>query len=256
MRAELAARIAFQEGIVATWSSSANRPAAIEATARAHTGNAWFDVAVCRVLLGEGGPAAAAFAQAVGAYHSTREVVPVPSLATYSAALESAVLSGDTALAANIAADPVGPEPRPSLVEDRLAWALALPALVTGDGGAVKPHADAASAVPDNKAWYPGLGAAVGALASGDGGGLNAALERVLAKHVTYARGRKSWCYNAGPCLLCVPATVLVRLARTQGLAVGELAGRRATVPLAMVHAAPGETVEIEADFVPELLTA
>jgi hypothetical protein len=175
----------------------------------------------------------------------------------YASALESAVLSGDHALASRFAASAAEPEPRPSLVGDRLAWALALPALVRGDDSRAKPHADSASAVPEKKVWYPGLGEAIKALASGDEPGLTAALERVLAKHVDYARSKKSWCYNSGPCLLCVPATVLIRLAARRGMTVGEIGGRRATIPLALVHSVqpPGETVEIEADFVPEGLT-
>lgn len=256
LRDELLARIAFQQRTIETWSSAADRPAQIETTARSHTGFAWFDIAMCRLLLGEAPAAGQAFARAAESTYSALEIAS--SLATYSAALEAAVLSGDRALASRFAAQAVEPEERPSLVGDRLAWALALPSLLSGDDGRARAHAEAASAVPERRAWYPGLGDAIGALAAGDSPGLTVALERVLGKHVRYARSKSSWCYNAAPCLLCVPAAVLLRLAGRRGLTIGALRGRRASVPLALVHSVQpyGEAVSIEADFVPAALTA
>jgi hypothetical protein len=256
MRAEFSARIAFQENIIRTWSPVGGRPTSIEATARTHTGGAWFDIAVCRLLLGEANAARDAFARASELMHSALEVMSPQSLATYCAALESAVLSGDRALADRIATNAVDPEPRPSLIGDRLEWALALPALVTEDDARASHHARRATTVPDKTAWYPGLGDAIAAVAAHDGPGLAQALDRVLRKHAAYARAKKSWCYNAGPCLLCVPAAVLLKLAARRQVHVDDLAGRRAKIPLALIHSSttPAAKADINADFVPDPL--
>jgi hypothetical protein len=256
MRVELSARIAFQENILRTWSPPGGRPASIEATARTHSGGAWFDIAVCRLLLGEANAAREAFARASESMYSALEVMSPPSLATYCAALESAVLSDDEALAGRIAANPVDPGSRPSLIGDRLEWALALPALVTGDDARASDHARRATSAPDQKAWYPGLGGAIAAVAGRDGAGLAQALDRVLRKHAAYARAKKSWCYNAGPCLLCVPAAVLLRLAARRQMHLDEVHGRRAKIPLALVHSSttPAATADINADFVPDTI--
>jgi hypothetical protein len=255
MRAEFAARIAFQENTLRTWSPVGGRPASIEATARTHSGGAWFDIAVCRLLLGDANSAREAFGRASELMYSALEVMSPRSLATYCAALESAVLSGDRALADHIATNAVDPEPRPSLIGDRLEWALALPALVTGDDARALKQAGRGTSAPDKTAWYPGLGDAIAALATHDGPGLAHALDRVLGKHAAYARAKKSWCYNAGPCLLCVPAAVLLKLAARRQLHVDDLAGRRAKIPLALIHSTtPAAKVDINADFVPDPL--
>jgi hypothetical protein len=254
LRAELSARIAFQEGIIRTWSSSGSRPAAVEPTARSHSGFAWFDIAVCRLMLGEASAAGEAFARSAELMHSSLEVMTTPSLATYTAALEAAVLSGDRALESRLAADPVPSEPRPALVGDRLVWALSLPALVRGDDDRVRIQLESIPAPPEKKAWYPGLTDALGAVASRDRPRLTAALQQILAKHAAYARAKSSWCYNSGPCLLCIPAVVLARIADRRGLVLGEITGRTAAIPLALVHSKPGGIVEIEADFLPAAL--
>jgi hypothetical protein len=165
MWAEFSARIAFQENILRRWSPVGGRPTSIEATARTHSGGAWFDIAVCRLLLGDANSARDAFGRAAELMYSALEVMSPPSLATYCAALESAVLSGDRALADRIATNAVDPEPRPSLIGDRLEWALALPALVTGDDARASQHARRATTAPDKAAWYPGLGDAIVAVA-------------------------------------------------------------------------------------------
>jgi len=255
VRAELTARIAFQEGVIRTWSSSGSRPASVEPTARSHSGFAWFDIAVCRVMLGEASAAGEAFARSAELMHSSLEVMTTPSLATYTAALEAVVLSGDRALESRLAANPVPSEPRPALVGDRLVWALALPALVRGDDDQVLVHLKSMPAPPEKKAWYSGLMDALAAVVSRDRTGLTAALERILAKHAAYARAKSSWCYNSGPCLLCVPATVLARIAHRRELVLGEIAGRTAAIPLALVHSKPGGIADITADFLPAALT-
>jgi hypothetical protein len=256
MRAEFSARIVFQENIIRTWSPVGGRPASIEATARTHSGGAWFDIAVCRLLLGDAKAARDAFARAAESMYSALEVMSPPSLATYCAALESAVLSGDRALADRIATNAVDPEPRPSLIGDRLEWALALPALVTGDDARASRHARRATSAPEKTTWYPGLGDAIAAVVAHDSPGLAQALDRVLRKHAAYARAKKSWCYNAGPCLLCVPATVVLKLAALRQLHVDDLAARRAKIPLALIHSSitPGAKSDINADFVPDPL--
>jgi hypothetical protein len=253
-RAELIARIAFQEGVIRTWSSAKSRPASVEPTARSHSGFAWFDIAVCRLMLGEVSAAGEAFVRSAELMHSSLEVMAPPSQTTYTAALESAVLSEDGALASRLAADPVPTEPRPALVGDRLVWALALPALVRGDDDQVRIHVESKAAVAEKKAWYPGLGDALVALASGDQPRLTAALERILAKHLAYARAKSSWCYNSAPCLLCVPATVVARIAARRGIKLGEIQGRTAAIPLALVHSQPGGIADIRADFLPVAL--
>ena len=248
--AELAARIAFGEGTIATWADAAStRPRSIEATARTHTGGAWFDIGVCRLLLGDLPQAAGAFVASAGALRSALEVAPPSPLATQTAAIEAAVLAGDRALAADIARAHLEPEPTPSLVADRLAWARALPALVRGDDEEARTHAEEAAARAASKAWYPGIGDALAALLRGDGSGLATAFELVLAKHTRYARAKKSWCYNSGPCLVCVPASVLMRLAAWRGLVVRDVTNRRSRVPLALVHSNPGAALDIEVDF-------
>lgn len=255
LQVELAARIAFQQRIINTWSSATNRPASIEATARSHTGSCWFDIAVCHLIDGDSSAAQNAFAQSASWGYSSLEVMSPKSLATYCGVLETAILARDHELATRLAKNPVGPEPRPSLIFDRLEWGLALPSLVTGDESRAMVYAKAASLVPDEKAWYPGIGQAIGALASNDKAGLTMALERVLAKHIRYAKAKKSWCYNSGPCLLCVPAAVLIILSAWRGTPVGEVKGSRATIPLALTHSAPGKALDIEADFIAETLT-
>jgi len=256
VRSEMIARVAFQQTIIDTWSSAVDRPAVIEGTARAHTGFAWFDIAVCHVILGHPIEAAEAFARAAAQMHASLASMSPPALATYAASLESAVLSGDRALASRLAANASEPELRPSLLGDRLAWAQALPALVADDDDRATSHARTASAVSANKAWYPGLGPALEAIVAAEEPSLTAAIERMLVKHARYARSKKSWCYNAGPCLLCVPAVVLLRLAARRGMTVSEPRGRRAVIPFTLVHSEqPTGTVTIEADFLPDALT-
>ncbi len=261
LHAELVARIASREGTIKMWSSATNRPPGFEVSARTDIGSCWFDIAVCQMLLGDASAARDAFARAAESMLSAVEVMSPPApytyspaLATYSAALESAVLSGDRAMAAHIAASVVDPSPRPSLTLDRLPWALALPFLVMGDDAKAKIQADAASAVSEQKAWYPGLGDAIGALASNNKTSLASALERVLAKHVRYAQAKKSWCYNSGPCLLCVPAAALIRIAGWRGMDVSEIKARRAIIPLSLSYSVPINTLKIEVDFLAEVL--
>ena len=250
VRAELAARIASNEATIATWSTATNPSPFARRSALADTGFSWFDIATCRVLLAEGPAALDAFAHAAERMHASLPVVSPPTLATYVAALESAVLSGDRALALRQAAEPVAPEPRPSLVRDRLAWGLALPALVAQDDDSVAAQVAAAREVPDAKAWYPGIGDALQAYVDGDAVELRAALERLLEKHVRYARSTKSHCFNWGPCLMCVPAAVLLRLATWRGLAVDDIDGRRSTIPFKLLFSTdPVETVALDVDF-------
>lgn len=250
LRAELTARIASNEATIAAWSNATNPSPFARRSALADTGFSWFDIATCRVLLGEGAAALEAFAHAAEWMHASLAVVSPPTLATYVAALESAVLSGDRALALRQAAEPVAPEPRPSLVRDRLAWGLALPALVTHDDDVVAAQVAAAREVPDAKAWYPGIGDALQAFVDGDADELRAALGRMLEKHVRYARSTRSHCFNWGPCLMCVPAAVLLRLARARGLGVDEVDGRRATIPFKLLFSTdPAETVSLDVDF-------
>lgn len=148
------------------------------------------------------------------------------------------------------------PGPRPSLIGDRLAWAQALPALISGNNDLAEKYAEAALEVPEKKAWYPGLGDAIGAFVSDDGPMLSESLERVLAKHVRYARNKTSHCHNWGPCLICIPAAVLMRLAAWRGITLRELKGRRAEISFHLMISRPGERVKIQVDFLPDGLTS
>lgn len=247
---ELEARIAAQRNTIDTWTSARG---AIEQRALANIGFAWFDIAVCTSLLGSPAEAKIAFLESSRWMFDSVGKAQNPPLATYVSALEAAVLSGDQKMTSDIAANPQPPEERPSLVDDRLAWALALPALILGDSELALTHADEARSVAAAKAWYPGLGESLRALVQRDGEALERGLKMILDKHRKYARSSRSWCYNWGPCLMCIPAIVITKLALGVGLQAHGVESQ-ARLGLTAMFTEPRVKVEIEIDFIPKEL--
>lgn len=251
---ELRARITFYEEDIASWAEALKAAQAVsQSLARRRVGFAWFEIAACRVLLGEHQAAADGFAESARWQWWSLEGPPEASLATYSAALEAAVLSGDRMLMRSMAKRAPEPEGRASLVGDRRVWATALPALILGDRSRAADLASAFRSSAERDTWYPGLVDAIAALADDDARSLAEAVGLVLQKHRRYAQAKSSWCYNAGPCFLCVPATVLGRLAQLAGIAVPHLATRQVTVPLTTIFSGDRRVVRIAVDLMPGL---
>ena len=117
LAAELDARIAFNERTIETWSRGLTGDQKTE-HAYSGTGQAWFDIGVCRIMLGQTPEAREAFLQAAKWAKSTLEVVRPrgsmeygPELTVYEGALESAVLSNERSLASSWAASLWNPDP-------------------------------------------------------------------------------------------------------------------------------------------------
>ena len=241
----LGQRIAWHQQQNDLWSS--NQRPELATLSRSHVAGGHFDIGVCRLLLGDVGAARTALDQAAdGAAAAFEQATPRTHL-LHEVALELTVLAGDADLARALAGETVDLEARPSLVLDRQAWALALPALVRGDDALAVEHASAAASAPPTKAWFPGLGQAIAAVASGDEIALHASLEQILAKHLRYARAKRSHLFNTTAALVCIPAAVLVRLAAVREMDIGDLRKARAAVPL-IVHAGDHERLEVQVE--------
>lgn len=207
-----------------------------------HVGGVHFQIAVCQLLLGEREPARQNFSIAAQTTYAALPIAPKPdpelwvrdALVHYNSALLCAILADDRPLAETYAKNPLEPGAHPrthSLVEDRFHWALALPALVLGHDVVAKQHAKQANAVPEKKAWYPGIGNAIDAIAARDPANLKIGLEQVLAQHTAYAKATRSAVFNSPSAWICVPAMALARVAHWRGLNVPEPGGRHARIP-------------------------
>ena len=155
----------------------------------------------------------------------------------------------------------VNPEPRPSLVHDRLSYALALPLLVSEHDELARAYIESACAIDAKKAWYPGLGEALRAVSQRDPIAFVSAAKTVLKKQNAYARARRSWYYNSPGAFLCVPATVLAMMASRRGMKLPDnLSGRYATIKLGVRHLEEfdgrpigrNSTSDLVVDFIPE----